>query len=203
MNCEFLEALIVSSAFEELPRERQELLNSIMSTPIEAMDTKVVTTEGVVSEVVSKAEGATPEVVEVLAKVPKSPQTPRPKPTPTMECEKGKKGKQAAILVCTLPRRNPPKENVVAGGVILPYPCCASIPQSDQHHSSLYFHYLPFLGQGLPWSDLLHREFLPCHQGLFLQEAEYFLKIPPDRISHFSLSSGYPYHWSAHYFGKD
>lgn len=93
MNYEFLEALIQSSAFEELPRVTQELLNSVMLTLVEAMNTEAMTTEGVVPEVVSKVEGATPKVAEVLAKVSKSPRTPRPKPTPIEECMKDKRGK--------------------------------------------------------------------------------------------------------------
>jgi len=82
-------------------------LHSITSTPTEATSIEVVTAEGVVLEVVSEAEGAALEVVEVLAKVPKSPRTPRPKPTPTKESVKDNKGKQAAIPVHASPRRNP------------------------------------------------------------------------------------------------
>jgi len=56
-----------------------------------------------------EAEVATPEVVEVLAEVPKFPRMIRPKPTPTKETVKDKKGKQPAIALCASPRRNPPK----------------------------------------------------------------------------------------------
>lgn len=55
-----------------------------------------------------EVEVATPEVAEVLAKVPKSPGTMRPNPTPTKETVKDKKGKQPAILVRTSLRRNTP-----------------------------------------------------------------------------------------------
>jgi len=64
-----------------------------MSTPVEVMDAKAVTTEGAELEVVMEAEEASPEVSEVLADVPKPPRTPRPKPTPTKESMKDKKGK--------------------------------------------------------------------------------------------------------------
>ena len=60
-------------------------------------------------EVVREVEGATLEVTEVLAEVPKSPWTPRSKLTPTKESEKDKKGKQPAIPVHASSRRNPPK----------------------------------------------------------------------------------------------
>lgn len=43
MNREFFEALIVSPAFEKLPKTTRSLLNSVMSTPATAMDTKAVT----------------------------------------------------------------------------------------------------------------------------------------------------------------
>lgn len=44
-----------------------------MLTPAEAMDTTAVTTEGIEPKVVKKVEEATPEVIEVLVEVPKSP----------------------------------------------------------------------------------------------------------------------------------
>ena len=52
-----------------------------------------------------EAEVTALEVAEVLAEVPKSP---RPKPNPTKEAEKDKKGRQPAIPVRALPSRNPP-----------------------------------------------------------------------------------------------
>lgn len=52
-----------------------------------------MTAEGVVSKAAREAEGVAPEVAKVLAEVPKSPQTPRLKPTPTKESVKDKKGK--------------------------------------------------------------------------------------------------------------
>lgn len=79
-----------------------------MSAPAEIINTKQVVEESA-QEVEREAEVATLEVVEVLAEVPKSTRTLRPKPTPTKETVKGKKGKQLAILVYTSPRRNPPK----------------------------------------------------------------------------------------------
>lgn len=77
-----------------------------MSAPIEAINTEV---EESVPEVEMEVEVAAPEVVEVLAEVPKSPWMPRPNPTPTKDTTKDKMGKQPAILVRASPRRNPPK----------------------------------------------------------------------------------------------
>lgn len=71
------------------------------------MNVKEVTAKGAMPKVVMGAEGIAPEVAEVLAKVPKSPRMPRPKPTPTKESAKDKKDKQVAIPVRMLPRRNP------------------------------------------------------------------------------------------------
>lgn len=59
-------------------------------------------------------EEVAPEVVEVLAEVPKSPQMLRPKLTPTKDSMKDKKGKQPAISVCASLRRNPPKDKPTA-----------------------------------------------------------------------------------------
>ena len=78
------------------------------------MDVEVVTAEVVVPKFVMEVEGATPKVAEVLAKVPKSPQMPRPKPTATKESVKDKKGKQPAIPVRASTRRNPPKDKPTA-----------------------------------------------------------------------------------------
>lgn len=55
MNYEFFQALIASSMFEKLPEVTQELLNSIMSIPVEAMDIEVVTVEGVVPKFVTES----------------------------------------------------------------------------------------------------------------------------------------------------
>jgi len=78
MNCEHYELLIASSVFETLPKETQEFLQSIMSTPATAIDTEA---EELVLEMEIEVEVVTPEVTEVLAKVPKSLRTLRPKPT--------------------------------------------------------------------------------------------------------------------------
>jgi len=78
------------------------------------MDVEVVTAEGAIPEVVMEADGASPEVAEVLPEVLKAPWKFRPKPTPTKESVKDKKGKQAAILVCMFPRRNMPKDKPTA-----------------------------------------------------------------------------------------
>lgn len=80
----------------------------------EDMDVEVVTAEGAIPEVVMEADGASPEVAEVLPEVLKAPWKFRPKPTPTKESVKDKKGKQAAILVCMFPRRNMPKDKPTA-----------------------------------------------------------------------------------------
>ena len=60
MNHEFFEALIANLAFEKLPQATQELLNSIISAPTEAMDTEAVTIEEVVPEFVREAEEVAP-----------------------------------------------------------------------------------------------------------------------------------------------
>jgi len=51
-----------------------------------------------------EAEETALEVAEVLAEVPKSLRTPRPKPTPTKETVNDKKGKKPATPVHALPR---------------------------------------------------------------------------------------------------
>ena len=62
------------------------------------------------------AEVAAPEVVEVLAEVPKSLRMLRLKPTPTKETMKDKKAKQPAISVHTSPRQNPTNPTVQEKG---------------------------------------------------------------------------------------
>jgi len=95
MNRENFEFLIASLVFEMLPKETQEFFHSIMSMPAKSMSAEAVTTEGAVLEVAITAKGASSEVapVEVPAKVPKSPTTPWPRPTPTQEGPKPKKDK--------------------------------------------------------------------------------------------------------------
>jgi len=78
------------------------------------MDAKVVTTKGGISEVIMEVERAAPEVAEVLAEVPKSPQRPRPKPTLTKEGLNDKKGKEVMTLMRASPRRNPQKDKPTA-----------------------------------------------------------------------------------------
>ena len=80
--------MIANSVFETLSKVTQELLQNIMSTPIEAIDIEVVTAEESVPKIVIEAEEVAPEVVEVLVEVHKSPRTLRPKPTPTKESTK-------------------------------------------------------------------------------------------------------------------
>ena len=65
MDLTNLEALRASSAFERLPKETQDLLNRMMSTPEEA-------TQEI--EVVKVA----PESSKVVVEFPKSPRTLRP-----------------------------------------------------------------------------------------------------------------------------
>lgn len=109
MNYEFFQDLITSMVFEQLSKETQALVNSVMSTRAEAINTERVATEENVQEIDMGAKVASPEVAEVLAEVPKSPRTPRLKPTPTKETMKEKKGKQPAIPMHASPRRKPPK----------------------------------------------------------------------------------------------
>ena len=103
------EELLDCLMFDRFPESNRNFICDFIPGS-EAMDTVAVTTKGDVSKVVREVEGATPEVVEVLAKDPKSPQTPRLKPTLTKESVKDKKGKQATILVHVSPRRNPQKD---------------------------------------------------------------------------------------------
>jgi len=90
LNREFFEALKETPSFENLPEMLRALLESIMSVPTEVRDIEV---EESVSEVEMEAIVVAPEVVEVLAEVPKSPETLRLNPTPTKETLKVKKGK--------------------------------------------------------------------------------------------------------------
>lgn len=78
------------------------------------MDADAVIAEGAMQEVIMEVEGATLEVAEVLAEVPKSQQMPRPKPTPTKESVKDKKGKQTTIPMHTMPRRNTQNDKTTA-----------------------------------------------------------------------------------------
>ena len=81
----------------------QNFINIIMSAPA-----KTTGTGGFVT-----SKGAAPEVasVEVLAEVPKSPRSPRLRPTSTTEGPKTKKYKQrVAQLVRESPRKHPNKE---------------------------------------------------------------------------------------------
>jgi len=66
-----------------------------MLMPTEAMSVEAMTADEIVPEVAMVAEGGAPEVAptKVPAYVPKSPRTPRPKPTPTQEGTKPKKDK--------------------------------------------------------------------------------------------------------------
>jgi len=86
MNTESFEALVASSMFDILHKVTQELLTSLMSAPVET------TSAG--GSMASK--GADPKVVSVKvpAEVPKSPRSPRPRPTPLKEGPKTKKDKQ-------------------------------------------------------------------------------------------------------------
>ena len=98
MNHEHYELLIASLVFETLPKETQDFLQNIMSVPTEAID---IEAKESVSEIEMEAKEVSPEVAKVLAEVPKYQRTPRPKPTPTKETMKDKKGKQPTIPVRT------------------------------------------------------------------------------------------------------
>jgi len=64
MNCEFFQDLIVSSVFEQLSKETQALVKSVMSTHAEAMNIKGVTAEENGQEMDMGTEVAAPEVVK-------------------------------------------------------------------------------------------------------------------------------------------
>lgn len=103
MNHEYFEALIVSSTFEKLPKETQELLSSIMSVLAETVSAgEAMAVEGAALEITS---------VEVPTEVPKSPRSPRPRPMPNKEGPKTKKDKHKPTpLVRASPRKHPQKE---------------------------------------------------------------------------------------------
>lgn len=107
MNHEIYEVFLASSVFKTLPKETQELLHSIMSTPTGTMDTKEMTAEGAMMEVIRMSKRPAPKVVDVLVEFPKSPRTPRLKLIATKESAKDKKGKQVVIPLHASPRINP------------------------------------------------------------------------------------------------
>jgi len=98
MNHETFEFLLAIFVFDTLPQANQELLHSIMLMPTETMSTEAVTADGVVPEMAMATKGASSEVAptKIPIEVPKLPQSPRPRPTPTKDIPKNKKGKQAA-----------------------------------------------------------------------------------------------------------
>jgi len=84
MDPEFLEALKNTPAFVNLLETSRTLIESVMSTPLEVINTQHVVGEPA-HRMDREAKVATPKVAEVLAEVPKSSRTSRPKPTPTKE----------------------------------------------------------------------------------------------------------------------
>lgn len=101
----FFKELLNYPPFDEFPEFNHNFNRDIILIS-EAMDAQAMTIEGIVLEVVMKVEGATSEVVEVLAKVPKSPRMLKPKLTLTKESVTNNKGKQAATPMYASPRRN-------------------------------------------------------------------------------------------------
>lgn len=85
MNLASFEALVASSAFDRFPKEKQELLNSLISEPVETTSVGgTMASEGVAPEVVS---------VEVPTDVPKLLRSPRLRRTLTKRGPKTKKDK--------------------------------------------------------------------------------------------------------------
>lgn len=85
MNPKSFEALVASSMFDRLPKETQEILNSLMLVPMETASAGgCMVSEGDAPEVVN---------VEMPAVVPKSPRFPRLKPTLAGGASKMKKEK--------------------------------------------------------------------------------------------------------------
>ena len=92
MNQEFFGTFKETLEFSNLLETKRALLESIMLALEEVINTEKVVEE-LAQEMEREAEVASPKVAEVLAEVPKSPRMPRPKPTPTKEAGKDKKGK--------------------------------------------------------------------------------------------------------------
>lgn len=85
MNLGYFEVLVASLVFEKFPKETQEILTGIMSTPVETTSVgEVMATKGDAPKVAS---------VEVPAEVHKLPRSPRPSPMPPKEGPKMKKDK--------------------------------------------------------------------------------------------------------------
>lgn len=95
----FLEAFLNCLVFDRFQEFNLNFIRDVIPR-FEAMDSEAVTAKVTMSEFVKQAQGATPEVAEVLAKVPKSLRMPRLKMTSTKESAKDKKGKQVAIPMC-------------------------------------------------------------------------------------------------------
>ena len=90
MNLDLFDLLKANSLLEKLPEPFRELWNHTMAALEEAMDTRVMTTEEA-AQAMTEVEAL--ESVGIVAEIPKSPRTLRPK-----------KDKQPMVLVSVSPR---------------------------------------------------------------------------------------------------
>lgn len=88
MNHAFFKEFLDCPTFDRFPKSDCNIIRDLGS---EVMHAEVVTAKGAMLEVFMETKGAALEVEKVLAEVPKSPWTPKAKPT--KESAKDKEGK--------------------------------------------------------------------------------------------------------------
>lgn len=99
MNPRVYAELVTSSVFKKLPEDTHRFILSMLFGPRKTTSTGgTITSKGVALEVMS---------MEVLAAVPKTSRSPRPKPMPVREVPKLRKDKQKKpVLVRKSPRKH-------------------------------------------------------------------------------------------------